>query len=239
MYPNYPPSNQPSTGYYPPSGYSPNQGYGPQPGYPPQQPPRTVSLLPYHKHPLTDAHSLNKICDLCGININGPSKQCPQCRIFICINCTYIIGENAEAIKNYHPHQLKLEKESQWTCSVCHAYKGTFLGFNCKSCNYYVCVPCLLKIPQFSPGMQPSSGNNHPQSYQPGMQPQPYQPGMQPPPYQPGMQPPPYQPGMQPPPYQPGMQPPPYQPGMQPPPYQPGMQPPPYQSGIAQSYTSK
>ena len=258
MNPNYPPPNmyppnQPPTGGYPPSGYPPQPGYGaqpgygPQPGYPPQQPPRPVSLLPYHKHPLTDAQSMNKICDLCGININGSSKQCPQCRIFICLNCTNVIGSNAETIKNYHPHQLKLEKEPQWTCNVCNMYKGGFLGFNCKTCNYNVCVPCLLRIPQPSAGMQPpSQGMNQP-PYQPGMQQPPYQPGMQPPPYQPGMQPPPYQPGMQPPSYQPGMQQPPYQPGMQPPPYQPGMQPLPnqsgmqssYKTGLSQAYTSK
>ena len=243
MNPNYPPNMYPpyqpsSAGVYPPSGYPPQSGYGPQAGYPQtgypsQQPPRPVSLLPYHKHPLTDAHSSNKICDLCGININGSSKQCPQCRIFICINCAGIIVSNSEAIKNFHPHQLKVEKDPQWTCNVCQMYKGGFLGFNCRSCNYNVCVPCLLKIPQPSQGMQPP--------YQQGIQQPPYQPGMQPPPYQPGMQPPSYQPGMQPPPYQPGMQPPPYQPGMQPPPYQPGMQPPPYQHGNkpkSQGFTS-
>ena len=235
MNPNYPPNmyqNQPPSGSYPPNGYPPQPGYNTQSGFPPSGNPPPVSLLPYHVHPLTDAHSSNKICDLCGININGSSKQCPSCRIFICLNCAHIIVSNSEIIKNYHPHPLKLVKEQNWTCNVCRMFKGGFLGFNCKSCCYNVCIPCLLKMPQPSPGMQPPSQTRQPSSYQPGMQPPPYQPGMQPPPYQPGMQPPPYQPGMQPPPYQPGMQPPPYQPGMQPPPYQPGMQPPPYQPGM-------
>ena len=195
MNPNYPPYNY----------QQPPQGYPPHSGYPQGNP---VSLLPFHLHPLTDAHSLNKICDLCGININGPSKQCPQCRIFICANCAMHIASSAEIIKSYHPHPLKIVKEPNWSCHVCGALKSNFLGFNCRNCNYYVCVTCLLKVPQYSPGMQPPTP-----SYQPGMQPPPYQPGMQPPPYQPGMQPPPYQPGMQPPPYQPGMQPPPYQQG--------------------------
>ena len=237
----YPPSGYPPQSNYPPqSGYPPQQGYQ-QPGYPPQQPPRPVSLLPYHIHPLTDAHSSNKMCDICGLNINGPSKQCSQCKIFICPKCAELIVSNSETIKNFHPHQLKLEKQPQWTCNVCQMYKGGYLAFNCRSCNYNVCISCLLKIPQPSQGMQPPypPGAQQP-PYPPGAQQPPYQPGMKQPPYQPGMQPPPYQPGMQPPPYQPGMQPP-YQPGMQQPPYQPGMQQPPYQQRSepkSQGYTS-
>ena len=109
----YPPSGYPPQSNYPPqSGYPPQQGYQ-QPGYPPQQPPRPVSLLPYHIHPLTDAHSSNKMCDICGLNINGPSKQCSQCKIFICPKCAELIVSNSETIKNFHPHQLKLEKQPQ------------------------------------------------------------------------------------------------------------------------------
>ena len=173
-----PPNQQYSQNQYNPQQYQqypPNQFSQPMvQQY--QQPQNMGNLTMLHSHPFTQSIGNGRKCDNCQAMINGPSTQCGQCNINLCLQCANkLMYQNPTSQKHQHP--LQLTKRSAFNCDICKNSKSNSVSLYCKQCDFDTCIDCYFSNFPQQQQMYPQQQQMYPQQQQ--MYPQ--QPQMYPP----------------------------------------------------------
>ncbi len=129
-----------------------------------QQPQNMGNLTMLHSHPFTQSIGNGRKCDNCQAMINGPSTQCGQCNINLCLQCANkLMYQNPTSQKHQHP--LQLTKRSAFNCDICKKSKTNSVSLFCQPCDFDSCVDCYLSnFPQQQ--MYPQQPQMYPQQQQ-------------------------------------------------------------------------
>ena len=88
----------------------------------------------------------NKSCLFCNkINPGNENFICHKCNLIICFECAETISSDNKKGK-LHEHPLIFKKRKLWHCDKCKTRAFSGLTFNCRFCDYDVCLQCYQAI---------------------------------------------------------------------------------------------
>ena len=88
----------------------------------------------------------NKSCFFCEkINVENENLICSKCNLIICFECAEKICSDNKKGK-LHKHPLIFKKRKLWHCDKCKTRTFSGLTFNCRFCDYDVCLKCYQVI---------------------------------------------------------------------------------------------